>query len=215
MAETQSGTQRETQRETHRETHRGTQSETQRETHRGTHRGTPGCDVPGSAECPTSAECPGITDAPTSAECAGIIKGPGSADAPASAESPGSAGGPDDALDGLVRWIRSERVSVGICLAYGFAGLGVMLAGRPLAQTYMVLMYFFVSKMVVDYNKCTLSYIECKIIRGVPRERGLLDALVSAVVGASRDPKMKALIAAYTALATYYFFWVQGGVIRI
>jgi hypothetical protein len=114
-----------------------------------------------------------------------------------------------------VRWIRSERVSVGICLVYGFAGLGLMLAGLPLPQSYMVLMYFFVSKMVVDYDKCTLSFIECKIVRGVPRERGLLNALVSTVVGASRDPRMRALIAAYTALATYYFFVVQGGVIRI
>ena len=122
---------------------------------------------------------------------------------------------PDDLLDGLVRWIRSDRVSVGICLVYGFAGLGVMLAGRPLSQTYMVVMYFFVSKMVVDYNKCTLSYIECKILRGVPRERGLLDALVSAVVGASRVPNMRPLIAAYTVLATYYYFWVQGGKIRL
>lgn len=121
----------------------------------------------------------------------------------------------DDALDGLVRWIRSERVSVGICLAYGFWGLGLMLAGRPLPQTYMVLMYFFVSKMLVDYNKCTLSYIECKIVRGVPRERGLLNALVSAVVGASRVPKMRVLIASYTALATYYYFAVQGGTIRL
>lgn len=104
---------------------------------------------------------------------------------------------------------------MGICLAYGFAGLGLMLADRDLPQTYMVLMYFFVSKMVVDYDKCTLSYIECKIVRGVPRERGLLNALVSAVVGASRDPKMRVLIAAYTGLATFYYFGVRGRSIRL
>jgi hypothetical protein len=134
---------------------------------------------------------------------------------PGSGGDPKAGDAPDDAVDALVRWIRSERVSVGICLAYGFAGLGLMLAGRPLPQSYVVLMYFFVSKMVVDYDKCTMSYIECKLVRGVPRERGLLNALVSSVVGASRVPKMRPLIAAYTALATYYFFVVQGGVIRI
>ena len=133
----------------------------------------------------------------------------------ASDGDPKAGGSPEDAVDALVRWIRSERVSVGICLAYGFAGLGLMLAGQPLPQSYVVLMYFFVSKMVVEYDKCTLSFIECKLVRGVPRERGLLNALVSSVVGASRVPKMRFLIAAYTALATYYYFVVQGGVIRI
>lgn len=128
---------------------------------------------------------------------------------------PSAAAVDDDALDGIVRWIGSERVSVGICLVYGFVGLGIMMARRELPQSYVVLMYFFVSKMVVEYDKCTLSYIECKVLRGVPRERGLLNAIVSTVVAASRRRGFGYVIAAFTALATYYYFVVQGGTIVI
>ena len=90
-----------------------------------------------------------------------------------------------------------------------------MLAGRALPQWYVVLQLFFVSKMLFDYDKCTLSYVECKLVRGVPRERGLVDSLVTAVVAAGRNPKYSPAVAAHTAATVAYYFVVQGSSIEI
>ena len=33
---------------------------------------------------------------------------------------------------------------------------------------------FLLIKWITDYRKCTFSYIECKLIRGVPKEEGII-----------------------------------------
>ena len=46
---------------------------------------------------------------------------------------------------------------------------------------------YFLFKWLMDYRKCTVSYIECKL-RGVPKERGYLYRFLEAIFSVNEEP---------------------------
>lgn len=65
-------------------------------------------------------------------------------------------------------------------IVYGLANI------NNLPDTYFVITIFFLFKMIVNYRKCTVSYIECKI-RGVKKEEGYVQNLLDGIVDIRDD----------------------------
>jgi hypothetical protein len=102
------------------------------------------------------------------------------------------------------------RVGLAVVAAYVALGSALQLLGARLPQWYLALLYFLTSKALVRYDKCTLSYLECKLVRGVPRERGLLNALLTTVTGVREYPAALVFMLCFVALVTWYHFVVRG-----
>lgn len=87
-------------------------------------------------------------------------------------------------------------------LFVGF-GLGHAFVRAPLPAIYVRILTFFALKVLFDYRKCTVSYLECKV-RGVPRERGYINALLDGIVAVRNDwPTFVLLVGATAAVATH------------
>ena len=112
---------------------------------------------------------------------------------------------PDDA----VLFLSRPSTAAAVAAAYAVLGLLFMARGADMPQWYPVLTAFFAAKIVVDYQKCTLSYLECKL-RGVKRERGVLNAALGSVVSLRRLPGGRAAAALFAAAVLWYYFLVRG-----
>lgn len=87
-------------------------------------------------------------------------------------------------------------------LFVGF-GLGHAFVSAPLPAIYVRILTFFALKVLFDYHKCTVSYIECKA-RGVPRERGYINALLEGVMAVRNDwPTFVLLVGATSVVAAH------------
>jgi hypothetical protein len=68
-----------------------------------------------------------------------------------------------------------------IVYLYLFFGLILVFLNRKLPREYFALIIFFMFKMLFNYRKCTISYLECKI-RNVKREHGYLNTLLDSII---------------------------------
>jgi len=59
-------------------------------------------------------------------------------------------------------------------------GLYFMILNIYIPTEYMHLLLFFTIKILIDYRKCNISYLECKI-RNVKKEEGYLNYLINSV----------------------------------
>ena len=111
---------------------------------------------------------------------------------------------PDDAVEFLGR----TRTALALALGYAAVGCAFMALRRDLPQWYLVVLLFFALKMLTDYNKCTISYLECKI-RGVRRDRGVLNAALTSVLQIRDLPGGLPATVSFAAAAAWYFFLVR------
>lgn len=111
-------------------------------------------------------------------------------------------------LDPIVAFLRARRTSITLSLAYMAIGLWFMARGVDMPQWYPVLLVFFAFKIVTDYQKCTVSFVECKL-RGVKRERGVVNALLGGVVELRRVPGARAAAVFYASAVLWYYFLVR------
>jgi hypothetical protein len=80
----------------------------------------------------------------------------------------------------------------GIVIFYVAIGLMYLFIDRNIPPNYAVLSAFLLFKMIANYKKCTISYLECKI-RGVKRQEGILASILDHVVDL-RDSDIKYLL---------------------
>lgn len=72
-------------------------------------------------------------------------------------------------------------------LAYVYVFLGIFLEiiymkySKSLRYNYILILWFFVFKIVFNYRQCTLSYIECKL-RNVKKDEGYINKLIENLV---------------------------------
>ena len=59
-------------------------------------------------------------------------------------------------------------------------GLYFMVLNIVIPLEYMQLLIFFTIKILIDYRKCTISYLECKI-RKVPKEKGYINYFINTI----------------------------------
>lgn len=66
---------------------------------------------------------------------------------------------------------------------HGYLLLGIheIVKDRPLPNWYIGILLFMVFKILTMYDKCTVSYIECKL-RGVKKEQGYINRILHAFI---------------------------------
>lgn len=94
--------------------------------------------------------------------------------------------------------------------AYAGMALGFCISASDMPQWYIVLLTLFCIKIVTGYRKCTVSYWECKI-RGVSRDRGVVNALVNGPLTVSL-PGWRLMACLFTAACWWYFLVIRGQV---
>ena len=120
----------------------------------------------------------------------------------------------ENAIQKTVVFLNDKHTTCSIILIYCFCGFCLMVSNHKMPQWYLVILLFFVGKMITGYDKCTLSYIECKFIRNVPKKDGLLNALVNGLVNNTNNNVIILLLIIYSCIASYYFFVIKKNRIR-
>ena len=64
---------------------------------------------------------------------------------------------------------------------YTLIGVFCVLLKKPLVDLYYFIYAYIMFKWLLDYRLCTLSYIECKVLRGIPKEEGILYNLLNEI----------------------------------
>ena len=67
-----------------------------------------------------------------------------------------------------------------LAFVYIFVGYIFVIVGAPISQNYIKILVLFLLKMLLNSNKCTFAYLECKL-RNVEREEGYLNILLSGI----------------------------------
>lgn len=65
--------------------------------------------------------------------------------------------------------------------AYLLLGIHEIIRDRPLPNWYVGILLFMVFKILTKYDKCTISYIECKL-RGVKKEQGYINRILQSFI---------------------------------
>ena len=101
-----------------------------------------------------------------------------------------------------------------LAMVYVGYGLSLMSIGRLPAQWYIALLYFIMLKMISNYDKCTLSYIECRL-RGVSKEQGYLNTFVRGFIDLRNEPVVCATLVFYTVIFSIYYFKSGGRLVVV
>ena len=113
------------------------------------------------------------------------------------------------AADPVAAFLRDERTTFAVAAAFVFTGVSLMAADADLPQWYLVLLVVFAFKIAVNYRSCSVSYAECKL-RGVGRERGVVDSLVNGITDLRRKHGFIALTIIYAIVVALYYFVYRG-----
>ena len=85
--------------------------------------------------------------------------------------------------------IKNNYEIIYVVIAYIYICLGIcfMAIDKRIPTQYIVLVVYFVFKMVTLYDKCTLTYLECKL-RNVKKENGYLYDFLHSIVSLRDTP---------------------------
>ena len=73
-----------------------------------------------------------------------------------------------------------DYIYVGIVYLFVLLGICYMHEGN-IPREYAVIIVYFFFKMITNYDKCTLSYIECKL-RNVKKENGYIYDFLHSII---------------------------------
>jgi len=90
---------------------------------------------------------------------------------------------------------------------YTLIGIMCVLLKEQLTDLYYFVYAYIMFKWLLDYRLCTLSYIECKVIRGISKEKGILYNLLNEITNL-RDTYCIYPYMIIFALFTYYKFYI-------
>ena len=90
---------------------------------------------------------------------------------------------------------------------YLIIGIILCLLDTDIPNVYIGLLIFFLIKQIINYRKCTISYIECKI-RGVEKDEGYLYNFLNGIVDL-RNTNFSILIYITGFLILYYHYGIK------
>ena len=94
-------------------------------------------------------------------------------------------------------------------VAYLLVGLYHMVYNLELDPNYTILLLFFTFKIIINFRKCTLSYIECKL-RGVKKEQGYLNQFFDKLFDIKNEnEKTTKLLLLISFIVLYYGMFVN------
>ena len=93
-----------------------------------------------------------------------------------------------------------------LLIVYLFLFLGLFLINNDstIPRTYIGLLLFFLIKLVFNYRKCTISYIECKL-RKVKKEQGYLNRFLDQIIDLRYTPHVY-IMYFIAGIILYYHF---------
>jgi len=93
-----------------------------------------------------------------------------------------------------------------IFIIYLFLILGILyIKEGAIPRNYIAIIVYFLFKMISSYDKCTLSYIECKL-RKVKKEDGYIYDFLHSIVSVRETPhKLYIYITAIIFIVFYIF----------
>jgi hypothetical protein len=96
-----------------------------------------------------------------------------------------------------------------LLIVYLFLFLGLILINNDstIPKVYMVTLLFFIIKLIFNYRKCTISYIECKL-RKVKKEQGYLNSFLNSILDLRYTPHVY-IIYFISSIILYYYFVVR------
>jgi hypothetical protein len=97
-----------------------------------------------------------------------------------------------------------EIVYLFIVYVYFILGLCFLSEGY-IHRNYIIILGYFLFKMLTSYDKCTISYIECKI-RNVKKEEGYLNDFLQSITNL-RDTKHKNIL--YAISSIFILFYIK------
>jgi len=70
-----------------------------------------------------------------------------------------------------------------ICIVYFYLGIGLLYlkVEKRIPRLYAAIIIYFLFKMMTGYDKCTLSYIECKL-RNVKKQDGYIYDFLHSII---------------------------------
>lgn len=92
---------------------------------------------------------------------------------------------------------------------YLLIGIIYILLNKKLNSYYMGILIFFLVKMIFNYRKCTISYIECKL-RNVKKESGYINNFVNQIID-TRETNSSIFIYIYAFIIIYFNFNFNSG----
>ena len=95
-------------------------------------------------------------------------------------------------------------------LFYLFFGYYHILINKEPDSLYTILLFYFTIKIIIDYRKCTLSYIECKI-RNVKKEKGYINNFFN-IRNESKNKRYLLLILSF--VLSFYFVFFKNSEIK-
>lgn len=103
--------------------------------------------------------------------------------------------------------VKDKKLTYLILFLYISYGLFMMMLNRKIEASYMAITIFILFKIVFNYDKCTISYIECKI-RGVKKTEGYLYTFLNNFIQI-RNEKIFIVFLIYIILLNYYYFKIK------
>jgi len=104
-----------------------------------------------------------------------------------------------------IELVKSRELTYIIVLLYISYGLYIIFTNKKIEHSYMIISFFIFFKILMNYDKCTISYLECKI-RKVKKEEGYLFNFLNNFIQLRNDKYFIFLIIYYIYLNYYYFF---------
>ena len=97
-------------------------------------------------------------------------------------------------------------IYVFIIFIYFIIGILYLLDGC-IPRNYIIILVFFILKMITEYDKCTISYIECKL-RNVKKENGYLYDFLHSITMLRETSSAKYF---YTCATVLIFLFIKQG----
>lgn len=92
---------------------------------------------------------------------------------------------------------------------YLLIGLLTIIHNRELHPVYLILLISFTIKIIINYRKCTLSYLECKL-RGVKQEEGYLNNFFNRLFDIrNEEDKVYKIVLLLSFLIIYYSIFIN------
>ncbi|AUF82641.1 hypothetical protein TetV_559 [Tetraselmis virus 1] len=103
-----------------------------------------------------------------------------------------------------------SRRSTAIAVAgmFGITGIYMMSCDKNIPQWYIGLLLFGGFKIIFNYRKCTISYIECKL-RGVKKEQGILNSFLDGIINLRYLDYGTVIVAMFLTIVLSYYFLVK------
>ena len=86
-------------------------------------------------------------------------------------------------------------------------GIIYILLNKKLNESYISILVFFLVKMLFNYRKCTISYIECKL-RNVKKDKGYINNFVNQIIDI-RETDESIFVYIYAFIIIYYYYYYE------